>query len=230
MAVVALSALPCCWPGSWKDTGNRMRAKEPGGWLHSALTPSNPSRPAAGLAGGRTRAIACEPRSVGGGGRGTGGSGRGVSGRSVSGRSVSGRSVSGRGASGRSVSGRSVSGRGVSGRGVSGWGVSGRAMSLVPIASSLLPRPLPMPSCYIGVSFENSQPQALPINHLVPVHASSLAHFTCRLLVDLGMMGVMVHQQPMMPITFHVAPPGVTRSMSEELQEEEITACKQVGL
>ncbi|CAI6002287.1 unnamed protein product [Closterium sp. NIES-64] len=161
---------------------------------------------------------------------GTGGSGRGVSGRSVSGRSVSGRSVSGRGASGRSVSGRSVSGRGVSGRGVSGWGVSGRAMSLVPIASSLLPRPLPMPSCYIGVSFENSQPQALPINHLVPVHASSLAHFTCRLLVDLGMMGVMVHQQPMMPITFHVAPPGVTRSMSEELQEEEITACKQVGL
>ncbi|CAI5973622.1 unnamed protein product, partial [Closterium sp. NIES-65] len=59
--------------------------------------------------------------------------------------------------------------------------------------------------------------------YTIPDTTDVYIHVAAPLLVDLGMMGVMVHQQPMMPITFHVAPPGVTRSMSEELQEE-ITA------
>ncbi|CAI5503946.1 unnamed protein product, partial [Closterium sp. Naga37s-1] len=44
------------------------------------------------------------------------------------------------------------------------------------------------------------------------------------LVGDLGMLGVMLHQQPMMPITFYSSPPGVSKSMSQELMEEEITA------
>ncbi|CAI5503950.1 unnamed protein product, partial [Closterium sp. Naga37s-1] len=60
--------------------------------------------------------------------------------------------------------------------------------------------------------------------YTIPDTTDVYIHVAAPLVVDLGMMGVMVHQQPMMPITFHVAPPGVTRSMSQELQEEEITA------
>ncbi|CAI7899240.1 unnamed protein product, partial [Closterium sp. NIES-53] len=42
------------------------------------------------------------------------------------------------------------------------------------------------------------------------------------LVVDLGIMGVMLHEEPMMPITFHVTPPGISSSRGQKLQEEEI--------
>ncbi|CAI5511761.1 unnamed protein product, partial [Closterium sp. Naga37s-1] len=58
----------------------------------------------------------------------------------------------------------------------------------------------------------------------IPKDSDVFIRVAAPLVVDLGMLGVMLHQQPMMPITFHVSPPGVSHSMSQELLEEEITA------
>ncbi|CAI5958018.1 unnamed protein product [Closterium sp. NIES-64] len=58
----------------------------------------------------------------------------------------------------------------------------------------------------------------------------SQSRLACSLVVDLGIMGVMLHEEPMMPITFHVTPPGISSSRSQKLQEEEIVACKPVTL
>ncbi|CAI7862356.1 unnamed protein product [Closterium sp. NIES-54] len=58
----------------------------------------------------------------------------------------------------------------------------------------------------------------------IPKDTDVFIRVAAPLVVDLGMLGVMLHQQPMMPITFYSSPPGVSKSMSQELMEEEITA------
>ncbi|CAI5967875.1 unnamed protein product [Closterium sp. NIES-65] len=49
-----------------------------------------------------------------------------------------------------------------------------------------------------------------------------MCHPLCRMVVDLGILGVMLQQVPMMPISFKVGPPGI--GPRAELIEEEITA------
>ncbi|GJP30529.1 hypothetical protein CLOM_g3789 [Closterium sp. NIES-68] len=44
------------------------------------------------------------------------------------------------------------------------------------------------------------------------------------LVVDLGILGVMLHQVPMMPVTFYSSPPGISSNKSRKLVEEEITS------
>ncbi|CAI5951392.1 unnamed protein product, partial [Closterium sp. NIES-64] len=58
----------------------------------------------------------------------------------------------------------------------------------------------------------------------IPKDSDVFIRVAAPLVVDLGMLGVLLHQQPMMPITFYSSPPGVSKSMSQELMEEEITA------
>ncbi|CAI5973617.1 unnamed protein product [Closterium sp. NIES-65] len=112
-------------------------------------------------------------------------------------------------------------------------GVSGRGVSLVPVASSFFqsppflphnpspPPPTVLPHIQAGGGSGRHQPPPLSPPLCYDTHSAVPA---CRLVVDLGMLGVMLHQQPMMPITFYSSPPGVSKSMSQELMEEEITA------
>ncbi|CAI5529761.1 unnamed protein product, partial [Closterium sp. Naga37s-1] len=79
----------------------------------------------------------------------------------------------------------------------------------------------PCACCIAGGGSGRHQPPPLSPPLCYDTHSAVPA---CRLVVDLGMLGVMLHQQPMMPITFYSSPPGVSKSMSQELMEEEITA------
>ncbi|CAI5529533.1 unnamed protein product [Closterium sp. Naga37s-1] len=124
------------------------------------------------------------------------------------------------GIEGREWEGREWEGREWEGREWEGREPCACCIVLLPVPPISSTQPLPTPS---------------PRFYFFPLSPSCL---TFRLVVDLGvlgvmvhqqpmhngMLGVMLHQQPMMPITFYSSPPGVSKSMSQELMEEEITA------
>ncbi|GJP62829.1 hypothetical protein CLOP_g19851 [Closterium sp. NIES-67] len=61
-------------------------------------------------------------------------------------------------------------------------------------------------------------------HYYVPKKTDVFIRLAAPLVVDLGILGVMLHQVPMMPISFYSSPPGISSSRSKELLEEEITA------
>ncbi|CAI5997070.1 unnamed protein product, partial [Closterium sp. NIES-65] len=57
---------------------------------------------------------------------------------------------------------------------------------------------------------------------LLPNKDQGFFRLAAPLVVDLGILGVMLDQVPMMPIDFYMGPPGVGKAMM--LQEEQIMA------
>ncbi|GJP59598.1 hypothetical protein CLOP_g12883 [Closterium sp. NIES-67] len=60
----------------------------------------------------------------------------------------------------------------------------------------------------------------------VPKSSDVFIRVAAPMVVDLGILGVMLHEIPMMPISFYSSPPGVS---SQRLIEEELPACERTG-